>query len=128
VTSPPSDRKVVLVNLTGHPLTLMNELGGRVELPVEGKARVRAKMQPAFRGELARSGLVIPVLDIEEQEIVGLPHRIAGVLYVVSGVVGSLAGKLGRRDVVSPGRVRKDRHGRVIGAQALVRVKVADDV
>lgn len=123
MTSPPSDRRVVIANLTGHPLDLLNGTGGRVRVPVEGRARVKAKMQPSYR--VNYRGLVIPVLDIEEQEIVGLPGPISGMVYVVSGVVGALAN---RDDVVSPGRVRRDRQGRVIGAQALVRIRRESDV
>jgi hypothetical protein len=63
----------------------------------------------------------IPLLSVREKGVVGLPepYQEPTRLYVVSGLV---AASVARDDVVSPGRLQRDRHGKVIGAAALVRV------
>lgn len=65
--------------------------------------------------------VIVPVLDIHENDVIGLPPPEPGVLYVVSGIVASNVN--GREDVVSPGRMERDRDGNVRRAKALVRVR-----
>lgn len=109
------DKKVVIANLTGHDLRLLGANGYK-DYGTEGIARVESRMTTAYRAHA--NGIIIPVLSINEDNVVGLPDPIAGMLYVVSGLVASIAD---RDDVVAPGRVQRDRHGKVIGARALVR-------
>lgn len=111
-----------LLNYTGHKLYLTNDLDF-VILDSRGRVRVKSKQEVDGRVVVNRGPLVMPLLRVSEQEIVGLPERRQGVLYVVSGLVAALANAQGREDVVAPGRtVRSDGNGRVESARALIRI------
>lgn len=118
----PSDRNVRLINLTSHPLDIGNGWDF-ARLESEGLARVESvmKMRERVLIDDGRHGpLAIPVLEIEEGDVTGLPDPCDGILYVVSGIVAARV--VGRDDVVSPGRVDRDGDGKVTRAKALVRV------
>ena len=103
-------------NLTGFPL----RLGNSAEiLPAKRKAKVRGTMEGV--------GIVligdpqdtrIPLLEVREQQAIGLPPPADGTLYVVSGIVAAFAQ---RDDVMAPSRVDRKDGGRVTAAHALLR-------
>lgn len=107
------DRQYVkLVNLTGHELMFAN----RMTLGSTGQARVRGEMRTVER--LHYNTFWIPMLEVTERTIDGLPEPVRDTVYIVSGIVAAAAQ---REDVVAPGRVRRGRDGRPDQAGALVR-------
>lgn len=106
-----------IVNLTGHPLSLVDDDGRNATVASAARARVSSLQVPD--GEWEVGGLSIPILRIAERTVHELPEPEDGTLYVVSGLVAAVAS---RRDVVSPIRlVREPGGGRVLGARALLR-------
>lgn len=112
--------KVTLVNLTGHDLTVFEDDGPRqITLTPEGRARVSSRVEPMRFIEPDEAGFEVPILGTSERSIIGLPGIKPGVMYVVSGLVASVAD---RPDVVSPARIVRDgAGGRVRGCRALMR-------
>ena len=105
-----------LVNLTGHDLRLGNS---STLLRSKGRARVRGDMHEA--GTVEISGVPsasLPILEVEERAIEGLPAPQKDTLYIVSGIVASAAK---RADVVAPSRVERSGNGRVSACHAFVR-------
>lgn len=108
-----------VVNVTGHPVSLTDGVA-MARLDSEGRARVHHI--DILRDHLFVDGLTIPLLDVKEQKVYGLPDEQEGVIYVVSGIVQAIASSQGRDDVVTPGRLMRDGKT-VVGARALIRVK-----
>lgn len=107
-----------VVNLTGHPLRLLGDNGKFAEVR-ETELRTRASSLLVVDEYVNVGGIEIPVLSVKERTLHNLPPAEDGVIYVVSGLVASLAN---RPDVVSPARlVREANKGRVRGARALLR-------
>lgn len=116
------DRKVKLVNLTGHELFLTNNLDFQV-VKSRGRARVKSQQEQIDRLHLG-GDLFLPLLQITEQEVVGLPEEKGGVVYVVSGIVAAVANGQGRMDVVTPSRMEREKgNGRVMSARAVARIE-----
>lgn len=97
-----------IVNLTGHPLLLGYSAE---ELQPDGRgARVHGEMRPISSVLIEGPPEIrLPILEVTENKINGLPRPHEGVLYVVSGIVASHAM---REDVVAPGRVERGPDGR----------------
>jgi hypothetical protein len=113
-------RRVQLVNMTGHDLTVFQDDGpGYVTYQAEGRVRVSSKVEPEEFVELDGADFDVPILGTSQREVSGLGQPRSGVIYVVSGLVASVAR---RDDVVSPARVVRDgAGGRVRGCRALMR-------
>lgn len=112
-------RKVELRNLTGHHIVFENDEGDTLFLRSVGKARIDSRMTVVE--EVQQRGTVMPLLEVEERSVEGLPEPQEGVIYVVSGIVGSFVD--GRTDVVVPSRVRRNGSGGVDSCAAFIRVK-----
>lgn len=113
-------RKVELRNLTGHHIVYENDVGDTLFLRSKGKARIDSKMDT--EEVVVMRGTAIPLLSVQEKKVVDLPEPQEGVLYVVSGLVGSFVGG-DRGDVVVPSRVRRNGSGGVDSCAAFIRVK-----
>lgn len=118
---------VRLVNLTGHPVTLIGAWNVTT-LPVDGRARVDSKMRMVDR-LVVPSGIpglddwFIPVLEVAETSgVIGLPDPIDGCVFIVSGIVASHESVRGRGDVVTVSRLERV-GGKVEGARALMRIR-----
>jgi hypothetical protein len=115
--------RFTLINLTGHPVTLIGP-DGRVllELDASGSvARCVEDRQEAGSVEVA-VGVSIPLRAVRFGAVTGLPAAENGVLYVVSRAAAEAAVKTaGRDDVVYPDGPVRDSTGRVIGCWALAR-------
>lgn len=111
------DKHTRLVNLTGHPVTLLGPWD-QTTLPVDGKARVNSDMKMVDR--ISVGGFFVPILEVREQYVENLPEPIDGVVYVVSGIVAHMVRE--RDDVVTLARVDRDDEG-VHGARALMRIR-----
>jgi len=127
------DSPVRLVNLTGHSIVLEGTWAD-VRLAASGKARADTRMYMADRVRVMGRNIAtnqaedffVPLLQATEQAVVGLPDPRENTLYIVSGIVASLA--RGRDDVVTPSRINRDgRHGRIESARALLRVSKGDE-
>jgi hypothetical protein len=116
LTETTSHAPLRLVNLTAHPITLIDPTTGDSHtIPSSGVARVESKFSRA--DTLVLDALHIPVVTPGEREVVDLPAPEEGTTYIVSGLVAST---VARADVVSP--VQLVREGTsVIGARALLR-------
>lgn len=116
-----------LVNLTGHPVTLIGPWNVTTIPAIRGRrARVNSQMRMVDRVAVPSSmdGLddwFIPVLEIVEQSVIGVPEPEDGVVYIVSGIVAGHPSLRDRKDIVTVSRV--DRTLKTIeGARALLRV------
>jgi hypothetical protein len=102
-----------LINLTPHTVVLAG-----LEIPPSGiVARVEEHVTRV--GTLAIGEHEIPLVAKRFGEIINLPEREDGVLYVTSALVAQAAWAIGRTDVVHPGDLVRDAEGRVIGAASL---------
>ena len=108
-----------LVNLTGHSLVLEAWDGHTVDLQSSGQVRINSEMTVV--GKVEVGDVTVPLLEIREREITGLPSPVRDVIYVVSGLASAIAD---RDDVVTVSRPRRE--GRVVvSARALARIKTA---
>lgn len=106
-----------VVNLTGRPLTVEDSSGNTVSLRSGRRAKIYSTLKEAYEVELP-GGVIVPVLELEEQEIQELPAAEEGTLYVVSGLVAAAAQ---RKDVVAPSRTNRDEgSGRIVSCGAFL--------
>lgn len=110
-------RQPKIVNLTGHDVTLSDGVGRVRTFPSVGKARLRSNQDIEAYIDFG-DGSLIPQIVMSKPIIEGLPDPQENVLYIVSGVVASVAD---RDDVVSPGRSQRESNGLVVAARALIR-------
>lgn len=107
-----------IVNLTGHPLVLGSE-GNHITFPSRGRVRVDARYDVTDHVTFTQDGITVtvPILTTGNGTVFSLPEPTDGTLIVVSGLV---AGRVRRRDVVSPARLHKI-DNKVQYARALMR-------
>jgi hypothetical protein len=104
-----------VINLTGRDIILIGERA----VTLRSRERARVITQSQQKGTVKIEGVEIPLIEVITQDIVHLPDYKPGILYVVSGLVESVANRM---DVYSPGRVlRDDNTGRAIGARVLTQ-------
>ena len=105
---------MTLINLTPHALVIWGT-DGILTIPQSGdvaRLTVTRTEKPPINSKAVEIRISLPVMG----EIVGIPAPVAGVIYVVSALV---AEKAKRADVMSPGELKRDPQGRVIGAWGL---------
>lgn len=102
-------------NLTPHPLSLVGEGGGTLEVPASGQLARLAVTRTAL-DPVTVDGVTLLVSRPTFGEITGLPPAEAGVIIVVSALVAEAAN---RADVFSPGELIRSPEGAVIGARGL---------
>lgn len=115
---------ITLINLTPHAVVLRAADGSDTTIPADGTvARVTAT--PGTATSVA--GIPVPVFSRDSYgAVTGLPAPAPGVLFIVSGLVGSaVAGT--RDDVVVPGTgpqdgAIRDDGGRIVAVTRLKRV------
>jgi|SRR5581483_7760479 len=100
-----------LVNCTNHTLAVV---GPMIEIPVSGHV-ARVQEQTSLVGALTIENESVPLISKRYGSIEGLPPPQEGVLYVTSTIVAIAAWEDGRRDVVAPGDLARDRDGNVKG-------------
>ena len=106
---------VVLVNMTPHPLNIVQRDGEILTVNPSGFVPRCASTE-----ELDQS---IGLIDVTRQtlgEVEGLPESLPGAFYVVSRLVASAAS--GRDDLLVPGPLVRDDQGRVVGCKGLSRL------
>jgi len=108
-------------NYTGHPLTIT--VGNKsVTVKSEGRARIDSGIEEV--GTIEFEGLEVPLIELREKQILGLPEPEDDVIYVVSGIVATAAQRV---DVVAPSRVsREEKTGRVRECKAFVQPRPID--
>jgi hypothetical protein len=115
---------VKLVNLTPHPIKVLNEDGNVVlTIPVAdgyGERPGMVQTNPVNTSAIQEGGVSIPVIDTTHGELTSLPATKTGVTYIVS-MVSALAAGTVRGDLVYPGQQVRDGEGTVIGCRGLVR-------
>jgi hypothetical protein len=112
-----------ILNYTGHLLKLAHQTGNEifeVTFPAVGRARISSR-QRELEVIRDKTGLLIPLLEIEERNAVDLPERKDRTIYIVSSVVSNFTE--GRDDIVSPSRTERDNNGRAIRSWALSKAK-----
>ena len=102
-----------IVNLTPHPVRIVNERG-EVVIPPSGVI-ARVSIRKEMVGEISIDGIRVPIYKVEYGEVEGLPEPSEGVVYIVSSVVASKVA--GRSDVVVPDDFIRDASGNIIGAK-----------
>lgn len=91
-----------IVNLTPHDITLRNADGVDTVIPKSG-AEARVSSVPGYGTTLEGVPCYVQTADTFG-EVTGLPPPAPGVLYLVSGIVGSAPGVARvRKDVLVPG-------------------------
>jgi len=114
-----NDRRVEIINLTPHEITIISEGGEEImRIPPSGTvARVSVKSEVV--GEV--NG--VPIRKTVYGDIVGLPEPRENTFYVVSTLVLIAAREKGicRRDLIAPDTnpdsVIRDHQGRVVGVK-----------
>lgn len=105
-------------NLTGHPVTLVNDDGSE-ELVIEAEPiRARVWSSHVVDEEVRVNGFTVPILRMGERTLHGIPPPNKRVLSIVSGLVAST---VERPDLVAPARILRSSDGRVLGARGLIR-------
>jgi len=89
-----SNENKKIINLTHHPITIMNKKGELVTIPPSGQI-ARADFDVIQVDEIDN----IPIYEIKYKNIVGLPEPKEGVIYVVSAIMKNAVPD--RRDVVA---------------------------
>ena len=104
-----------IVNKCPHVLRLYDEAGRlTAEIPPTGTpCRVSVK----YRKVMEIDG--IPVFSIIYKDLVGVPPKEEGRIYVVSGLVVSACPE--REDFYQPGELLRDSEGNVVGAVGVAR-------
>jgi hypothetical protein len=104
-----------IINLSPHPLVLMDDGGNEIErIPSSGAARVREERTKA--GEIGG----VEVFDKSYSGVEGLPEPSEGTYYYVSSVVASAAS--GREDLLTAGEFVRDEEGRIRGIKSFDRL------
>ncbi len=96
------------VNLTPHSVTVAG-----TTFPSEGFAR-----RDETVGDQRHLG-DMPVLEVRQGDVIGLPGPLDGVYYIVSRVTAEAAA--GRDDVLFPHGEIRDGTGRIVGVRRLAR-------
>jgi hypothetical protein len=112
---------VKVVNLTPHPIRLVEEEVGEVIIPVMGEpVRLEEKIEViAFirpEGSNSILGMLIPKIKKSFGEIKGLPEPQPNTIFVVSLPVAQVAH---RADVLAIGEAIRDEKGNITGAKSL---------
>lgn len=118
------EKRVTIVNLTGHPLRLGSQ-GNNLRFRSGAKVRLDTRHHVIEKVivETEDGTVTVPILGLSPGvEDDAVPEPEDGVLYVVSGLV---AGRVKRHDVVSPAQIHRE-DGRVMYARALLRYTDAD--
>lgn len=102
------------VNLTPHVLNVRGEDGNLVTIPVSGIV-ARLETLPAEMSVVAG----IKIQKSAFGDLLDLPGKQDGVLFVGSMAVAQAAAKIGRADVVSPGMLIRDATGQPVGCDGL---------
>ena len=108
-----------LVNLTPHPINIVQDGSVVLSIPSSGVARVASSTDVV--GQFLVGDVVVPRTHTVYGEVEGLPAPQAGVIYVVSGMIVSALVQQGirRDDLFIPGMQVRDEQGRVIGCQSV---------
>jgi len=116
-------RAIRVINLTPHEITvggLSIAPDGRVPRLREETREVGQILVDRDQIQIDGDGDTIPVTETVLGQLEGLPGPIDGVVYVVSRLVAEAAPD--RDDLYFPGRLVRDKDGRVIGAASLSRL------
>ena len=105
-------KKVKLVNLTPHPLTLLDE-DNNIILKLESQGAIRLSSTIERVGEVNNIPLTQTVFGKCE-----LPPKIENVFYIVSLPVAQYAKQLGREDFLIPGEVVRE-GSQILGMKSL---------
>lgn len=104
------------VNLTPHPITLVDEEGDTVTLPASGTVARVAETREQY-GVALVLGHFVPVVRKSFGQVENLPEPSPDAFYIVSGMVKSAVPD--RLDVYAPDDFVRDEAGRIVGAKAL---------
>lgn len=104
---------VSFVNLTPHPLTIIEENGMSI-LPVDGPA-------PRLAVDREQLGRVGPFSCVRSTmgEPTGLPEQQDNVVIIVSALVAEHHSLRSRTDLTYPGEPVRDNDGRIVGCRGL---------
>ncbi len=96
-------------NLTTNDITIYVETEAIATYPAEGKVWLNANY--AYVDHLDVDGIPVPVLEVSEPTVSGLPPQQDGVYLIVSGLIAGMYPERG--DLLSPARVTRKSNGTV---------------
>ncbi len=106
-----------VINKTPHPLVLVVDDGATLTIaPSLPPARVTTSQDVV--DTLLVAGIDIPVITMTTGSVIDLPDPAPDTIYVVSAVVRSAVAD--RKDVYSPGDLKRDPQGNVVGCSSLI--------
>lgn len=104
-----------LVNLTGHNITIFDDIGNQVTLPPDGP-RLGVDARKKQIGYVAKLPVQVPVIIINRQiSRDALPPEKLGTVYIVSMITAMAYPE--RTDFLVPGQKVRDEHGHIIGCK-----------
>ena len=104
----------MFINLTPHALNVRKADGTFLELPPSGMV-ARRSVERVVVGEI--DGITVYATKFGELE--GLPEPAEGTIYIVSALAAQAC--VDRTDVLVPGEAIRDKAGRIVGCNGLVR-------
>jgi hypothetical protein len=104
---------VKIINLTPHEINIFNENGDELVMSVEPSGTIA---RIATERERIMYILDVPIFITKTGQAEGLPEPKPGIIYIVSGMFRSHAG---RSDLYQPGELLRDDEGRPIGCIGL---------
>lgn len=113
---------VKLVNLTPHPITFVGPNNEQVTIPPDPQGPARCEIRSVYIGQIQAENVPfpLPVRGTSLGEVVSLPEKQEGVVYVVSRQVAEAAPE--RDDLYVVDDTVRDDQGRIIGARGLARI------
>jgi len=101
----------MLVNLTPHQITLVDDLGNIIQVvePEATSARCSSERQFAFEADSIRVNRTM------FGEVSGLPDEVNGTWYIVSRIVAEASG---RSDLIIPDETVRNAEGQIIGCKS----------
>jgi len=107
--------KYHLINLTGHEITLFDDIGNRLTIPPSGE-KLRVDSRKHEVGYVAKYPVQVPVIIMNRQiNREALPKRKRNTVYIV-GLATAMAYPE-RDDFIVPGTKVRDSAGNIIGCR-----------
>ena len=106
----------MIVNMTPHPINLLDEANQEIHTWPKGETMIRLAMRTVEAHPLP-NGTKTTITEYGDPE--GLPDAAKGVYYIVSQLVKTALP--GRTDLLVPAEVQRDATGNIIGCRSLGR-------
>jgi hypothetical protein len=106
--------KMQIINMTPHPINLLDENNQEVKTWPKGETMIRLSMSTVSAGVLPDG---TPLTKTEYGDAEGLPEYQKDIYYIVSQLVKNALPN--RTDLLVPAEMQRDDAGRIIGCRSL---------